>query len=268
MRRAPSFSSKPWLPLRALFAFVVVLLGLLGQPRVASAFTPPTLEGPVTDLAHVLSASEKANLTEKIAAFRATSGHEVAVLTVPTLSGETVEDFAYHTARAWGLGSKDHDDGVLLLVATGERKIRIETGKGVGGDLTDVESSRIIREVIAPRLKGGSYGAGITAGVDAIVAKLSGMPATPPAPAPKAGGSPGVAIAFALIVVFFVVFVFVAVIVSLVKGLARGGGGGGGYGGGYGGGSSGGSDWSSGGGGSDFGGGGGDFGGGGSSGDY
>lgn len=301
MARATSFS-KHRLALRALFAswaFVVALVATSFAPRLAFAFTPPTLLGPVSDHASVLSAQESARIEAKIRAFRQSTGHEVAVLTVPTLGGETVEDYAYRTAKAWSLGSEKNDDGVLLLVATSERKIRIETGKGVGGELTDVQSSHIIRDRIAPELKRGNYGAGIEAGVDAIVARLSGLPDAPPPPpivkAPKRSG-------IQLFVPVFIGLVFGTVILSVVIGAIRrrrGGGAYSGYDGGSGGGSSdwasgagagfiagsdwssgssggsdwssgssGGSDWSSGSSGGDFGGGGGDFGGGGSSGDY
>ena len=276
MARGPSFP-RP----RSVRIALVALLGLVAAlfvgllPKVAFAFTAPTLEGPVTDTAHVLSATEKANLEHKIKEFRARTGHEVAVLTVPTLGGESVEDFAYHTARAWSLGSEKNDDGVLLLLATGERKIRIETGKGVGGDLTDVDASRIIRDQIAPRLKSGQFGAGLTAGVDGIIAKLSGLPLAPP-PKAKRSSTDSVKLIASLV---FLGFLFLVVIIQVIK-RARGGGGYGGGGGYYGGGYyGGGSDYSGGGGsdygggssdsgGSDFGGGGGDFGGGGSSGDY
>jgi len=248
--------------LRLAWAALAWVIGVAFSP-FAHAFTPPALQGPVTDGARVLSAADKARIEAKLIAYKATSGHEVAVLTVPTLGGETVEDFSYKTARAWGLGAKGTDDGVLLLIATGERKIRIETGKGVGGELTDVESARIIREYIGPELKGGRYAKGIEAGVDAIMAKIAGAP---PPPKPTGGGGGG-----GLFVVAFLLLFVLLVVVLLIVAAKRGGGGGGGggvyY---YDGGSSfssGGSD-SGGGGGSDFGGGGGDFGGGGSSGDY
>lgn len=273
-----SFSNR----LRVLFTLVLGLASLVGMalPRTALAFTPPALEGPVTDVAHVLSAPEKSRIESKLYSLKANGGHELAVLIVPTLGGESVEDYAYTTARAWGLGQKGKDDGVLLLVSTGERKIRIETGKGVGGDLTDIETAQIIRDQIGPQLKKGAYGVGIEAGVDAISAKLGG-PALPgkvksPSRAPSA-----ILMVLPLVVLLVIGLVIWGVykVITSAGRSGRGGYSGGGYsGGGYSGGgdwgsSGGGSDWSSGdsggsSGGSDFGGGGGDFGGGGSSGDY
>ncbi|MFO0638644.1 MAG: TPM domain-containing protein [Polyangiaceae bacterium] len=242
----------------AWFAVVVSLFVAAFAPRAAFAFTPPTLEGPVTDKAKVLSVVEKERIADKVLALKAAHGHEVAVLVVPTLGGETVEDFAYETAKAWGLGSAERDDGVLFLVATAERKIRIETGKGVGGDLTDVDASRIIRDNVAPELKSGRYAAGIEAGVDAIGARFSGV--APPAEPGPSGGSSG------MLSVLFVMVAMVVIFALQAKPRRRGGSRGGSD---WSGGGSGGSDWSGGSsGGSDFGGGGGDFGGGGSSGDY
>lgn len=258
-------SSPPPALLRRAAALLVTVLMILGISRAALAYSPPPLSGPVTDLAGVLAPADKARIEGKLRALKGTSGPQLAVLILPSLGGETVEDVAYATAKSWKLGDAVRDDGVLLLVATGERKIRIETGKGVGGDLTDLESNVIIRERIGPQLKRGNYAAGIEAGVDAIAAKLSGT-AAPPPPAPSA--------ASVLMPLIFLVGAFVVIFLVMIKMLKRsaqrraGGASGGGY-------ES--SSWQSNdssssdsgsSGGSDYSGGGGDFGGGGSSGDY
>lgn len=246
----------------AIALFIVALL----HERVAFALTPPRIEGPVTDTAHVLSAAEKARIETKLRALKTSSGHELAVLVVPTLGGDSVEDFAYTTARVWGLGQKGKDDGVLLLLATGERKLRIETGKGVGGALTDVETNRIIRDRIAPELKKGAYGAGLEAGVDAISAKLLGEPSAPSV-APKETST---LVQIIAILIFLIALALVVLVVGRAQRRSAASTSGGSSYGGYDSTGSSGSDGSSGSssGGSDFGGGGGDFGGGGSSGDY
>jgi uncharacterized protein len=239
-------------------SFLATLLALLGLSRAVLAFTPPPLGGPVTDLAGVLTPADSARIEAKLRALRGTSGPQVAVLTIPSLGGESVEDVAYATAKAWKLGDATRDDGVLLLVATGERKIRIETGKGVGGDLTDLECNEIIRGRIGPELKRGNYGTGIEAGVDAIAAKLSGKPMPPSPNSPPEW--------FPAVLVLGILFIFFLVFFAMYKAFKSSGGRGGGSGGSYQG-----NDYqssSSGGGGSDYSGGGGDFGGGGSSGDY
>ncbi len=247
--------------LRRASVLLLSLLALLGVSRAALAFNPPPLSGPVVDQAGVLPAADKARIEGKLRALRGTSGPQVAVLILSSLGGESVEDVAYATAKAWKLGDAARDDGVLLLVATGERKIRIETGKGVGGDLTDLESNQIIRERIGPELKRGSYAAGIEAGVDAIAAKLTGT-APPRSPNAPPEWFPAVLVLGLLLTFFVVIFAMV----KMIRGAGRRGGSSGGsyHGSDY---SSSSSDSSSG-GGSDYSGGGGDFGGGGSSGDY
>jgi len=246
---------------RAWIAWALAL-GLLFFVRAASAYTPPPIEGPVTDKAHLLTENEKSAIATKLRGYKAGSGYEITVFIPASLLGETIEDVAYTTARAWALGEKGKDNGVLLVVAPTERKIRIETGKGVGGDLTDLQANDIIKNRIGPQMKAGHAFIAIDSGVDAIAKALGGKYV--PAARTSAQGQPvstGVSI---LIVVLIAIFVIV---------LSRRGGGGGGGGvyfiGGFGG-SDGGGGWSSGGGdsGGSWGGGGGDFGGGGSSGDY
>ncbi|MEO7329802.1 MAG: TPM domain-containing protein [Minicystis sp.] len=261
--RSPSPSPSP-LPARlhrAVF-LLLSLLALLGISWSALAFTPPALSGPVVDQAGVLAPADKARIEAKLRALKGTSGPQVAVLLLSSLGGQPVEDVAYATAKAWKLGDAQRDDGVLLLISTGERKIRIETGKGVGGALTDLECNEIIRERIGPALKRGSYAAGIEAGVDAIAAKLSGQP-MPRSPNAPPEWFPEVLTLSLLLIFGLVIFAIIKAISNANK---RGGGSGGGaQGNDY---QSSSSDYSSGGGGSDYSGGGGDFGGGGSSGDY
>jgi uncharacterized protein len=189
LRRAHAGAPKPRWPLSSLLLtgrralLLLAALGvLLSFAPAALAFTPPPLDGPVVDLAGVLGPIHKPGLAARLRAIKGTSGPQIAVLIVPSLEGETVEDAAHATAKAWKLGDAERNDGVLLLVATGERKIRIETGKGIGGALTDAEAAEIIRERIAPALKEGKYGSGIEAGIDAIAHELNSPP-TPEATA-------------------------------------------------------------------------------------
>lgn len=106
-----------------------------------------------------------------------TGAPQIAVVVLPTLGGDPIEDVAIRFAERWKIGSKA-DDGVLLMVGVGERKIRIEVGYGVEGRLTDALSARIIREIITPRLHGGDYSSGLRAGSAAIHQALTGQPVT------------------------------------------------------------------------------------------
>lgn len=158
----------------ALVAFVAfVALLLFGRPA-AAAFVPPPITGHVTDTAGKLTRDERLALDKKLEDYRVCSLHEVAVLVTGSLDGETIEDVAYKTFRAWKVGRKKEDDGVLLVLAPTERKLRIEAGKGVGGALTDVQSARILADHVKPHLKVDATFAAIDEGTTAIGAALGG----------------------------------------------------------------------------------------------
>src|SRR5262245_41671771 len=126
------------------FAILLSLLLAWLLPHAALAFTPPAPSGYVTDTAGRLSVQDDARLEANIAQYRARTGHELAVFVTGSLEGESVDDVAYRTFNTWGVGRKGFDDGVLLVIAPNERKVRIETGKGIGDRLTDLAASRII----------------------------------------------------------------------------------------------------------------------------
>lgn len=154
-----------------LVAFVALLL--FGRPA-AAAFVPPPITGHVTDTSGKLSRDERLALDKKLEDYRLCSLHEVAVLVTGSLDGETIEDVAFKTFRAWKVGRKKEDDGVLLVIAPTERKLRIETGKGVGGSLTDVQSARILADKVKPHLKNDATFAALDEGTTAIGAALGG----------------------------------------------------------------------------------------------
>jgi uncharacterized protein len=155
---------------------VVLWLALvaLAQPAWAAPKFPE-LTGRVVDAANLLSPSQVVDLTSKSEALEARSGRQLVVATVPSLDGLTIEDYGYQLGRHWGIGEEKNDDGVILLVAPNERKVRIETGYGATTFLTDAMSSIIIRNSILPhfRKKPPDYGAGIVAGADAIVTQMN-----------------------------------------------------------------------------------------------
>jgi uncharacterized protein len=137
-------------------------------------FPLPANDGWVTDQADMLSPSEENALEALMESYRAGSGQEVALLTVPDLGGRTIEEYALAVARGWKLGDRETSAGALLVVARAERSLRIEVGRGLEGTLTDSIAGRILRDVITPEFKAERYAAGLQLGVEAIHAALGG----------------------------------------------------------------------------------------------
>lgn len=159
-----------WLCCLVIFAIAASSLTVAAQQAV------PPLEGRVVDGADLLTPATEAALTERLTAHETETTQQVAVLTVPSLGGETVEAFGLRVAETWALGTAEADNGVLLLIARDERALRIEVGYGLEGQLTDVQAGRIIRHTIAPHFRSGDYDAGVLAGTEALLATLSGTP--------------------------------------------------------------------------------------------
>ncbi len=155
--------------------FLTLFLGIaLVAPVLANAATLPRLEGRVNDYAGMLSPQTRQELDGTLAALEASDSTQIVVLTINSLDGESVEEYALQVAQGWGIGQKDSDNGALLLVAKNDRKIRIEVGYGLEGRLTDLLSGRIIDSLITPQFKKGDFNAGIRAGVDAMVKAVKG----------------------------------------------------------------------------------------------
>jgi uncharacterized protein len=175
--------SKPFLSVLAVLAVLVVLFLL---PPAAAAKDIPPLTGRIVDQANLLTPEQRQRIETKLAQFEQQTGDQVAVLTVDSLDGEAIEDYANKVGRAWALGQKGKDNGVLLLVSKQDRKMRMEVGYGLEPVLTDLQTKVIQDEVIIPYFKKGDYGSGIEAGVDAILSTIQGKPFTPaPEPAPQ-----------------------------------------------------------------------------------
>ncbi len=171
----------------------------------------PALTGRVVDAAGILSPATEAALTQKLAALETQSQRQLVVATLPDLGGNDVADVGYRLGRAWWIGAKDRNDGVILLIAPNERRMHIAVGYGLEPVLTDALSARIIRDVITPPFKAGDLDGGVTAGVDAIARQLT----LPPdearqvaADANRAGSAQGDGSAFIfwLFVILFIVF--------------------------------------------------------------
>jgi uncharacterized protein len=161
----------------AWLAFVLIA----GFAPPASAQVPvPKFEALVTDLTGTLTAQQQASLEEKLAAFQARKGSQVAVLMLPTTEPEDIEQFGIRVADAWKVGRAAQDDGVILLVAKDDRALRLEVGRGLEGALTDALSSRIINDTIAPLFKQGDFYGGINAGIDQVMRVIDGEALPPP----------------------------------------------------------------------------------------
>ena len=153
----------------ALFAFVAFLLVL---PALALDF--PALSGRVVDDAGVLDEGTRAALTQKLAEFETKTTDQFVVVTLKSLQGTSIEDLGVELGRHWRIGQRDKNNGVLLIVAPNERRVRIEVGYGLEGALTDAVSRLIIENGITPRFRAGDFAGGITRGVDDIISVLSG----------------------------------------------------------------------------------------------
>src|SRR5215510_701260 len=129
------------------------LLVLSINSFVSALDVPPLRAARVNDLAKILTAEKTQQLEERLRQFERETSHQIAVLTIPSLEGDPIEDFGIRVAEEWQIGQKGAANGVILIVAQKERKIRIEVGRGFEGILPDIIASQIIREVIAPRYR-------------------------------------------------------------------------------------------------------------------
>lgn len=286
-----------------LCASLWLLLMMLSGLAVAQQLqVVPTLSERVTDQVGILTAEQKAALVEKLARLEQSTGSQVAVLIIATTAPEDIAAYSIRVVDKWRLGRETIDDGVLFLVASEDRRMRLEVGYGLEGAIPDARAKRIIDTLVAPQFRTGDYAAGINAGVDAIASQVRGEELPPPTRGNAAtpddvfamlpvvlvvalilggilrhilGAVPGALTTGGLVglVAWFMVGLigaaivvgFLAFVVSLVNGAGSGAWSNrGGYGGGFGGGSFGGGGF----GGGGFGGGGGGFGGGGASGGW
>jgi uncharacterized protein len=276
---------------------LLVLCIAISQPAEAELLPVPALKARITDLTQTLSQTERTALEEKLAAFETKKGSQIAVLLVPTTQPEDIAQYSIRVVEQWKIGREKSDDGILVLVAKNDRKLRIEVGRGLEGAIPDLYAKRIVSEVIGPKFKQGDFYGGIDAGLDKIISLVDGeiLPASDKqavsgidvgnilpmllfgglitglilrsifgtflGSAFNGGLVGGVIMLLGMALSAALVFGIIAFFFTMMMGSRGLGGYSGGMGGGYGGGS-----WS--GGSSSWGGGGGDFGGGGASGDW
>lgn len=151
------------------------LLLVLAWAPVTHAQNFPALTGRIVDQANLLSPAQETEITAKLETLEKQSGRQLVVVTIADLQGYEIADYGFRLGDKWGIGTKEKDDGALLIVAPKERRVRIEVGYGLEGILTDALSGRIIRNEIVPHFKTGDFPSGIVAGVDALV-KILALP--------------------------------------------------------------------------------------------
>jgi len=156
----------------------------LAPPALAEVAVPP-VKARVTDLTGTLSAEQKGELESRIAAYEARRGSQIAVLMLPTTKPEEIEQYSIRVAEAWKIGRKGVDDGLILIVAKDDRRLRIEVGYGLEGVIPDSVAKRVIDERITPRFRNGDFYGGVRDGVDQLIKLAEGEKL----PAPKAAAA-------------------------------------------------------------------------------
>jgi len=196
-----------------IFTFLLLL-----SPLLAHALEVPPLRGYVNDYAGMLSRQTAQRLETVLSEFEKSDSTQMVVLTIPSLEGESLEDFSIKVAETWKIGWKGKDNGAILLVVKNERKIRIEVGRGLEGKLTDLVSGRIIRNEIVPRFKSADFDGGIEQGISSMVAVAKGeYSTTPQEEKPARRSAPPV---FTFFIFFLVACVFLGAISKILGGLA------------------------------------------------
>lgn len=203
-------------PLKTVLAGLAIALLAIASPAFAQSF--PELTGRVVDQADLLDPAQEAELTARLAALETQSNRQLVVATVNSLEGYDIADYGYQLGRTWGIGQDgegeaEKDNGLILLVAPNERKVRVEVGYGLEGIMTDALSSIIIQNDILPQFRDNNMAGGIIAGVDRIstqltlpedearlIAQDAGQQASQ-----GDGGNIGLMIFWAFILIFFVI---------------------------------------------------------------
>ncbi len=159
---------------RRTVSFLVFCLLSLHLAVQSLALDVPDLKGRINDYANLLSPATEASLESVLKSLESSDSTQIVVLTIDSLRGDSLEQLSLRVVEDWKIGQQGLDNGVLLLVARDDRKIRIEVGYGLEGTLTDMTAGRIIRNVISPRFKQGDFNQGIIDGIGAIVAAVRG----------------------------------------------------------------------------------------------
>jgi uncharacterized protein len=207
--------------IRSLLGFVFALLLAAAQAQDFAAIPP--LASPVTDMAGMLNAKQRAALENVLKEYESRTGSQIAVLLVGSTAPEAIEQYSIRVADVWKLGRKGVDDGVILVVAKDNpaalRRLRIEAGRGVQGTLTDAQSKRILQDVIAPHFRQNDFYGGLAAGISAITSLLDQEKF--PAPAVQQENQASVSGFGELLPLLFVGMIIVGAMLSRARGKRR-----------------------------------------------
>jgi len=197
---------------------VFIFLFFLLIPGLIHALDVPPLQGYVNDYAGMISPTIRTQLEAELKGFEQTDSTQLVILTIPSLEGEVIEDFGIRVGESWKIGQKNKDNGIIMLVAKQERKIRIEVGRGLEGRLTDLLAGRIVDLVITPRFKRGDFEGGFQAGVSALVDATRGeFKADEGRRAKKSKGAPSF---FTFLIAGFVALLFIGSLSRILGGIA------------------------------------------------
>jgi uncharacterized protein len=167
-----------------------ITLWLLALPSFA-AFEVPELKTRILDQANLIDAASEQQINQLLAGHEKASSNQIILVTLKDLQGYSIEQAGVEMGRAWGVGQKEQDNGIVLILAQAERKVRIEVGYGLEGVMTDAVSATIVQEYILPRFKTGDFSGGLLVGTQAIVAALGGEYIAPVAKGKKSGNRSG-----------------------------------------------------------------------------
>jgi uncharacterized protein len=171
--------------MKKLISFGLLVFSFCFIVQIANAFTVPQYEGFLNDYTNTLTTEQKVQLNTELTEYEKKTGNELTVVIIDSLDDETVETAAEKIFNTWKIGKKKKDNGVLFLISLKDRKMRIEVGYGLEGDLTDLESNWILNDTVKPYFKKADYYTGIKAGTDKIIEALISSVSIVPEPEPE-----------------------------------------------------------------------------------
>jgi uncharacterized protein len=203
--------------MKRIFLFIILLIPVFGAAQTSVVpKKPPASEGLVLDQTKTLTAEQESALEQKVIAYDQSTSNQIAIVLIPSLNGNSIEDVALDILRGWGVGGQaDKDNGIVILVAKNDRKMRIEVGYGLEGAVTDYAASSIIDNNLRPNFREGNYYRGLTEAVDEIIKAAEGR-YTAPEGYGKGKGLSGWKI--------FLIIVFIWIILGVIGRGGRGGG--------------------------------------------